>query len=339
MFGLFGALDKVLGAGGGIQVKEADLQRLGQAVANAVSQGKKETAWLSPCLQHEKLIDLWKSEHPELFFLYEFRILKESTGRWKLQFRYAFTGKQLAEVRLQLEMAVQTAVGEIKDSFPASEYEGLLRIYEYLQDHVVYDMAAANAFFKGKGHGIEHSAYGALVRGKAVCDGIASGFLLIARALGYESIMVIGTGNKAAHAWNMVKISGQWYHLDCTWDINQHMESGEYSYHSLLLSDTLIATDHQWQRKQYPACTTEGKSHHHRVGSYLKSQEELRKFLHGGLAKKRKKFSFRLAPNVKITDQPLEFCMKCLREKQYIGSARLLQSESANCFFLRLDYS
>ncbi len=336
MFGIFGALDKVLGVSAGSSLNTGELQRLEQEVEKAVSMGRKETGWLPGSLQSEALVEHWRGEHPELFFLQELRTVKENSGRWKLQFRYGFTGNQLAQARTQLQIAVQSAVSEIQDSMPSSEYEGLLRIYEYLQDHVEYDMAAVKSFI-GKGQGIAHSAYGSLVLGKAVCDGISLGFLMIARALGYECKLVTGKGNGGAHAWNMVKISGQWYHMDCTWDISMYNSTGVYSYHNLLLSDTLVGIDHQWNKKQFPSSTTEGKSHHHRVGSYINSVEDLRVFLQEGLGRKRKKFSFRLAPAVKIPGEPIDFCMACLREKQFRGSGQLFKSESANCFFLKLQ--
>ncbi len=30
--------------------------------------------------------------------------------------------------------------------------------------------------------------------------------------------IITGTGNKDSHGWNIVKLDGKWYNIDCTWD-------------------------------------------------------------------------------------------------------------------------
>ncbi len=67
-----------------------------------------------------------------------------------------------------------------------------------------------------------HTAYGALCQGKAVCDGYSQGYALILKELGIESRVVTGmvslsSGKSGGHAWNMVKIDGDWYEEDTTW--------------------------------------------------------------------------------------------------------------------------
>ena len=67
-----------------------------------------------------------------------------------------------------------------------------------------------------------HTAYGALCEGSAVCDGYATAYALLLKELGIESKVVTGKissrGNSGGHAWSMVKIDGEWYEEDPTWD-------------------------------------------------------------------------------------------------------------------------
>lgn len=65
------------------------------------------------------------------------------------------------------------------------------------------------------------SAYGALVEGVAVCDGISSSMKLLCNIEGIECIEVSGLGvtqkGSENHSWNKVKIDGKWFIVDATW--------------------------------------------------------------------------------------------------------------------------
>ncbi|MCI8764507.1 MAG: hypothetical protein HFG58_08040 [Lachnospiraceae bacterium] len=62
------------------------------------------------------------------------------------------------------------------------------------------------------------TAYSCLVKGKACCSGYADAFLQIAKACGLSVRYIYNTD----HAWNLVRLDGEWYHVDVTWD-----DSGE----------------------------------------------------------------------------------------------------------------
>lgn len=64
----------------------------------------------------------------------------------------------------------------------------------------------------------KHTAYGALVNNSAVCDGISKAYQLLLKEAGVESIMVTGKIGEIAHAWNIVKIDDEYYHVDPTSD-------------------------------------------------------------------------------------------------------------------------
>ncbi|WP_316569484.1 transglutaminase domain-containing protein [Neobacillus sp. YIM B06451] len=81
---------------------------------------------------------------------------------------------------------------------------------------------------------VYHTALGALVFGKAYCDGYTYALNDILRELGITAYQV--TSRPMAHSWSMVKLNGQYYHIDLTWaDIGD-----EASYYNLLKSDEAI---------------------------------------------------------------------------------------------------
>ena len=79
---------------------------------------------------------------------------------------------------------------------------------------------------------LAHTAYGALVedsrglRRKAVCDGYAYAFQYLLSKAGIQSAVIVGKADfggedpldEVYHAWNIVKLDGQWYETDCCWD-------------------------------------------------------------------------------------------------------------------------
>ncbi|NMM64298.1 hypothetical protein HBE96_16865 [Clostridium sp. P21] len=102
-----------------------------------------------------------------------------------------------------------------------------------------------------------HSAYSALFgNGKTVCSGYA---LLAYRMLteaGLEARIITGEGDGQAHAWNLVKINGNWYHLDVTWNDPIPDKPGRVMYTYFNLSDEeMKAENHEWDASNYPACS------------------------------------------------------------------------------------
>ena len=70
----------------------------------------------------------------------------------------------------------------------------------------------------------QHQAVGALVEGKAVCDGYAKAFKYACDQKGIPCLIVVGNatnnvGDKGTHAWNYVQMEdGKWYQVDTDWD-------------------------------------------------------------------------------------------------------------------------
>lgn len=61
-----------------------------------------------------------------------------------------------------------------------------------------------------------YTAYGALVEGIAVCQGYAEAYDYLLEKVGIYSVLC--SSEKLNHAWNIVRISGKYYHVDVTWD-------------------------------------------------------------------------------------------------------------------------
>ena len=137
--------------------------------------------------------------------------------------------------------------------------EKLSKIHDYMALNVIYDSALLQlsedpqysySYLSGfRGFNLE----GALLDGKAVCDGITKAFMLLARMEGIECIRVTGkNADNVGHAWNKVKIENTWYNIDVTGDdILTSGISGASCDVEVLSHDKFLVSDNYLYSKGY----------------------------------------------------------------------------------------
>lgn len=94
-----------------------------------------------------------------------------------------------------------------------SDFEKEVEIVKWLISNCDYEV----------GEDWENStAYSCIVNGTAQCAGYADAFLQTAKACGLDARYI----NNEVHAWNLVKLDGDWYHIDVTWeDAGERLDS------------------------------------------------------------------------------------------------------------------
>ena len=116
-----------------------------------------------------------------------------------------------------------------------SNYEKAKILHDRLCKTTVYTMDCNN----------HQNAYGALVEGKAVCNGYARAYHQLLKEVGIPAWYVAGTSRGIGHAWNLVKIDGDWYYSDATWDdTNDSFEYFDNSYEYMNITTAQLLTDH-----------------------------------------------------------------------------------------------
>ena len=142
-------------------------------------------------------------------------------------------------------------VREVLDEYvndTMSDYEKELALHDYLTSHCRYGT-------DNPSKPMYHTAYGALVNHVAVCEGYAYALELMLNCVGIDCRYIAG----GRHAWNQVKINGEWYHVDATWDdpvtgLDQEVENEKHTYFNL--PDTYMEElDHVWNKSDYYVCT------------------------------------------------------------------------------------
>lgn len=96
-----------------------------------------------------------------------------------------------------------------------TEYEIVKEIHDYICSINVYDYPAASDPYS---HMYAFSSYGALLKGKCVCQGYAVTFYRICKELGFKVRLVSSDPDWGCHAWNIIELDNKYYILDCTWD-------------------------------------------------------------------------------------------------------------------------
>ena len=86
-----------------------------------------------------------------------------------------------------------------------SEFDKALYLHDYICQNFEYDEN-----YKSR------DMYGMLKNRRGTCQGYAYLFLELAKRVGLECDVVYS--DPMCHIWNVVKIDGEWYYIDLTWD-------------------------------------------------------------------------------------------------------------------------
>ena len=113
----------------------------------------------------------------------------------------------LEKAKVDFDAAAEEFIVDTGVTKEMSEYEISLRLHDAVVKHVEYKEGSVN----------DHSAYGALIEGKSVCEGYAELYQYLLYLCGIQSHAVTGTAGED-HMWNLVRIDGEYYMSDPTWD-------------------------------------------------------------------------------------------------------------------------
>lgn len=166
---------------------------------------------------------------------------------------YQYTPEELAE-KLEKDAEEQAVVDAAIASCVAdgmSDYEIAKALHDYLALNNEYDMR----YYSGNVPAISYTAYGALVNRTSVCAGYALAYERLMDQVGIPCEYVTGMTTNGYHAWNIIRIDGEWYHVDVTWDDPTPDREGYVRYKYFLKSDKAMSRDHiSWEASH--TCTS-----------------------------------------------------------------------------------
>lgn len=104
-----------------------------------------------------------------------------------------------------------------------SDYVKALDIYKWITSNITYDYY--NLYLSAEQRDILcFTSYNAVMKRTAVCQGIGTLYYRMLLQAGVDARVVVG-GN---HCWNIVKVNGQYYNCDATWDLGNNESNFQY---------------------------------------------------------------------------------------------------------------
>lgn len=173
-----------------------------------------------------------------------------------------------------------------------SQLEKEIVIHDYFCNSITYDYSFATSSFE---------CVGPLLFGKGVCEGIAKASKMLFDFIKIKSLIIYGQTEveqlvngrfSNLHAWNMVKVENNFYHLDITFDLTiKSFGINRYDYFNL--SDEEICRDHTISSKGIPICPLSWD--YYKINKmFMESPKDCHKYLLDNFKRNNKDILFKL---------------------------------------------
>ena len=218
-------------------VLDAEQQQVYNQVYENILAFNESIFRLSVPLSHDDLyitMNAVYNDHPELFWV-------------NTSYKYGYNAAGMV-VQLKLNYCIPktslaTATIAFNNSIDAIVTQAAAYPTDIERERIVHDMICDLSTYNNiTGH--HQSAYSALVEGNSVCAGYSRAFQIACQKLGITCYYVTGIANGEEHAWNIVKIGGNFYNVDVTGDDTISESLNTYSYQYFNVSDNEIAHNH-----------------------------------------------------------------------------------------------
>lgn len=203
-----------------------------------------------PKLEGSELQDIFfklRLDCPEIFYAvgFRYRYCRDASNVEMLP-EYLFNKKKVKEHQAAMEARIAKLTRSAK---AMTEWEKEIYIHDFISTHVRYDKLKKP---------YSHEIIGPLGQGVGVCEGIAKAVKILCDTLGIWCIIAVSDSNtekkiKYRHAWNVIKIAGNYYHLDATFD-NTLSNDDIIRYDYFNQSDKNFFRDHEPVIYEVPLC-------------------------------------------------------------------------------------
>ena len=184
-------------------------------------------------------------DHPEIFWVHNHEKIYKTTysdsDYCTFTPGYIYTESEISEIQNAMEAGFQ----EVSSLIPAdaSDYEKVRIVYTYVIDNTQYqasddDQSIAGVFWKKE----------------AVCAGYAGAVQYLLERIGVPCIYVDGStqGSTEGHAWNIVKLDGEYYYVDATNGDQPDFLNGnaaQLEEHKTIIYDYLCPFPEEYEKK------------------------------------------------------------------------------------------
>jgi len=220
-----------------------------------------------------------------------------------------------------------------------SAYDVALRVHTNIIKVIDYDTIALEKQEKAGIGDTEHdwlrTICGVFINKKAVCAGYAKAVQFLLQRYGIECGYCVGdmlkkdeNGEVTAHAWNILKVDGEYYYLDATWDDSsntiQTVKRNEMSYKYFCVTTEEMQRTRlfNWCPTEMPLCTATKCNYHYHNNAVIDSYD-IKKIREIAVAAAKRGAE--------------EFTVKCTSEQAYRETFDKLCRDCTDCYAILKD--
>ncbi len=158
----------------------------------------------------EKVFKCVLNDHPKFYYVEGYNYTTYTKGqdvvKLELTGKYSKTKEECEEIDAQIENYVAGCFSGMDAGI--SDYEKVKYIYQYIIENTEYNLLSED----------NQNICSVFLNGESVCMGYAKAMQYLLLKQGILCTLVNGTANQGQeHAWNLLLLDGQYYHLDVTW--------------------------------------------------------------------------------------------------------------------------
>ncbi len=152
-----------------------------------------------------EIIDRVMKTNPDFYYVEnKFYYTADATGVVReITPVYRYSAEEVRNIRNFCDNEIEKILFSVDDSM--SDLQKVLTLHEYMCENFRYD----DSFESG-------NMYDMLRTGKGTCQAFTLTYMELLSRIGIESSYAYS--NEVMHIWNLVKLDGEWYHVDLTWD-------------------------------------------------------------------------------------------------------------------------
>ena len=253
----------ILQFGGQLEYEDAD-EEDGEASLAAASTVKYEKAIISALNKFSPRLNVknWglttknvagivtkiMNAHPEVVYVAKYSYLYDGGSGKVMYLKFTYKPNARTEKK-QLESAIAAVNSQIKTKGMKPE-EIVLAYHEYLTSTVAYDTSGLKGYSQTTGRDHMYDMYGTLVKRSAVCQGYAETMWYFLKKAGVPC--GLATSKYLNHAWNVVSVGGNWYHVDATWDDPASDIPGQSMHNFFMVSTSTLNARTKAMSAKYP---------------------------------------------------------------------------------------
>lgn len=221
----------------------------------------------------KKIFHAVLSDHPEIFYVdgleYATRRFSIVQNNMTIKGTYLFDRDETEELQKTIDAWTEDCISGIAED--AGDFEKVRHVYEYVIENTDYVVDAENS----------QNIVSVMRDHQSVCSGYARALQYVLQKLGIECCVTEGEARGGSHAWNLVKMDGQYYYVDPTWgDASYQVSSGGQSTYDIINYDYLGVTTADLTKTHtiddtipQPECTCMDDNYYVQMDAYLTSAD------------------------------------------------------------------